>query len=475
LGLVGIRAIILLGLKGLISYWRDIGLACASIFFGIALSVTPVLFLNHSAYGRAIVSEFRAPEFRAAIGALMRVGDQHPSGYVPVSKASMNSIFANVPVAKSLSEHWPALSRGWSKHGAYLLDEDEEEIAGGWFVWAFRDAVAAAGHHHSAQSARQFYERLALEVNDACDSHTLNCRSPRDTLAPELKMDRISLFLKAIKNSLLYTATLSSPPIILPRSEGDTDQLLRWARLIGPVVVTSGVKVSGWIAHADSEPIITFGSDVHQKGREIEIFKKNEVVAALEKQGIQMSQAIRFRLLVDAQSLRHPISVKTDNDDKQHIKLNTIAPGKLPLKPPFMGYVDVVEHYEPISLSPYPLEEMRLAIVSTLTAGAHIVVPALCVTGMLGVLIYPFIWRRQQRSEWLFFLAVGAATAVVVRCGIIAYIHVTSWHAINVGYLGPSYPFVIIFAMAGSVILARALHIKHPVRKTFPKFSFFRD
>ena len=66
---------------------------------GIVLFVGPVLALNYKNYGRAIISEFRAPEFKAAVGALMRVGDVHPSGYVFVSQAAMQAVLENVPVA----------------------------------------------------------------------------------------------------------------------------------------------------------------------------------------------------------------------------------------------------------------------------------------------------------------------------------------------------------------------------------------
>lgn len=69
---------------------------------------------------------------------------------------------------------------------AFLSGEMRSEIGGAFFIWALRDAAAAAGHHRDAQSARRFYKRLAAEVNQACTQGRLDCRRARVGLAPPL-------------------------------------------------------------------------------------------------------------------------------------------------------------------------------------------------------------------------------------------------------------------------------------------------
>jgi len=63
------------------------------------------------------------------------------------------------------------------------------EIAGGWGIWAFRDAVALAGHYSDGKSAMAFYKKLAQEVNDACDRGEVDCHEAPmiNTLSPRLR------------------------------------------------------------------------------------------------------------------------------------------------------------------------------------------------------------------------------------------------------------------------------------------------
>ena len=59
---------------------------------------------------------------------------------------------------------------------------DGTQIPGGWFMWALRDAVAAAGHYSSGTAAADYYRRLANEINIACDEGRLECYGRRATM-----------------------------------------------------------------------------------------------------------------------------------------------------------------------------------------------------------------------------------------------------------------------------------------------------
>src|SRR5690606_856003 len=49
---------------------------------------------------------------------------------------------------------------------------------------ALRDAVGRAGHASNAREALAFYQRLADEVNEACDEGLLPAGPPRATMLP---------------------------------------------------------------------------------------------------------------------------------------------------------------------------------------------------------------------------------------------------------------------------------------------------
>ncbi len=461
-------AIVRMGLLGVLEKWRIVILRTFIASGAFVAIVCPVMLANHFAYGNAIVSEFRSSEFRAAMGALARVGDIHPSGYVPVPQSSLEEVFKVAPVTAGMKEHWQRVSAGWSSEGANLKPAHPHEVAGGWFAWAFRDAAAAAGHHLSASAARDFYAQLANEVNAACDEGALTCRRKRASLAPELTVERLPSLIVASWNALLYTVSMKGSQVKPARSQGDTATLMRWNQLIGPVVVDPSVDpsffISGWLANMNGyQPSIDL-TDSSIRIRDLSTSTGHDVVAHFDAQGKKGIGAVRFSMIVKCFSDDCAISVRSADGEKQTIPLDKLAEGQkgpITLHPPFVGYFDAVNavnQHIPTTLTARPLENIRLAIASSAVKFAQVVVPILVITASIGMLLYLMCWRQQQRNDWLFVLATGAATAIIVRSVIIAYIDVTSWRAINVGYLGPAYGFVIIYSIVGTSILVSILN-----------------
>ena len=124
---------------------------------------------------------------------------------------------------------------------------------------------------------------------------------------------------------------------------------------------------------------------------------------------------------------------------------------------PFWGHLDVAERHTSSSLAPRPLESFRVAIISRLVAISRVAVQLLTITATLGLLGFLIFIRRQSESDWLVILALGALAAVLTRCVIIGYIDITSWRAINTGYLGPAYVFMILYSVAGTQVLINVL------------------
>ena len=143
--------------------------------------------LNYAYYGWFGTVEFRAPEFIRAYGALQRVRPPLEIPRVPVTKASRKMIY---DVSPAFAELRPILEGkvglGWASASESVthLPAQRLEMAGGWFMWALRDAVHDAGHAHSAREALAFYARLADEVNTACDAGRLPAYPRRDSLLP---------------------------------------------------------------------------------------------------------------------------------------------------------------------------------------------------------------------------------------------------------------------------------------------------
>lgn len=419
---------------------------------GFILALSPILLLNQSHYGRAVVSEFRSPEFKAAVGALMRVGSIHPTGNVPVPQAAMQAVFESVPAASPLKEYWPAISINWSQYGdrSLMLNHDDHEILGGWFVWAFREVVAAAGFHKSAHTALDYYGSLAKEINAACDAGTLSCRYPRATLAPEITPERYGKLASSFWRSLLHAVLLKTDPIIAPVSKFDSETLKHWERIIGPIVEAplSSQTISGWIASKNGPLLIASENQSKIKIIHLQTRPGDDVVDAYEKRG-EIIHATRFILTFECPTSSCIIQASSEAGKHIDVALGSPAPGPLAQSPLYFGWLDSVNS------NANQLVKCIQTAVSTGIVITKFAVPLLCLIGSFGVLIHPFSRKGDKVSDYLFIYSLGAAVAVFARCGIVAYIDATSWSSVNTYYLGPAYGFVITYAIASTALVMR--------------------
>lgn len=457
------------GFLDVLGKWRIVILRAFIASWAFAAIVSPVILTNHFAYGNATVSEFRSSEFRSAMGALGRVGNIHPSGYVPVPQGSLEEVFRVAPVTAGVKEHWQRVGTEWSIFGSDLIPAYPTEVAGGWFAWAFRDAAAAAGHHSSASVARDFYAQLAKEVNSACDEGILTCRRQRASLAPEFTAERLPSLISASWKALLYTISMKGGEVIAARSTGEITALMRWNQLIGPVVIENVMidpskefLIGGWVANMKGyEPVITTLTD-----SPINIINRTtstgtDVIAHFEELGSKGVGAVRFSMIVKCLGEGCALSVITEDGKQQIISLNQLVKGQkgaMMLKPPFVGYFDVVDQdlqTSPSSiLSPRRFEDIRLNIASSGVKLLHVIVPIFVITATIGMLLYLMRWHQHRCCDWLFVLAAASATAVIGRSVIIAYIDISSWQAISLYYLGPAFGFVIIYSIVGTHIFS---------------------
>jgi hypothetical protein len=161
---------------------------------GISISIVsfliflfPVLSLNKNVYGRFIITELQHPAFVSAYAALTRVKHESFVQYLPVPKDVRTKIAGVSPSFASINTFLEGrIGNDWAEvtKAEAPLKNGEFDIGGLWFLWALRDAVSAAGYYRSLPETLLFYEKLANEVNRACDKKQLDCLNKRSTPLP---------------------------------------------------------------------------------------------------------------------------------------------------------------------------------------------------------------------------------------------------------------------------------------------------
>lgn len=178
----------------LIGAWREsrgvLHRMVAHLAFAFMVACMPVLTvcsLNKSHYGWFGTCEFRAPEFKDAYGAMtrVRIGPQVP--FVPVTREA-RAAMAEISPAYAEVEHQfnQGLARTWAGFSSFFtgLPAENEQIGGGWYMWALREAVSNAGHTDDAATSLDFYQRLADEINSACNSGRIPAGPSRSGFSP---------------------------------------------------------------------------------------------------------------------------------------------------------------------------------------------------------------------------------------------------------------------------------------------------
>ncbi len=195
-----------------------------------------VSLINYSKYQIFATNEIKSKAFRSAFGALNRVEHERWQRYNVVPRETRLRIYE---VSPSFAELKPflegKLGKGWARHGRFLLQgSNEGEIAGGWFMWAFRASVQAAGHYQSGESAVRFYENLADEVNRACDEGRLKAGPRRASLVPPMGSEYLKPFIEAVPLSVPIIARFKgSEPLSALRSSGPESKIAVFREISG--------------------------------------------------------------------------------------------------------------------------------------------------------------------------------------------------------------------------------------------------
>jgi len=225
-----------------------VALKAGAVALLVTLGTALVAWQNARAYGVGVITELNEPNFRAAYRSLLRAdpAGAAPRRFVSVPRAARAAAYRH---SAAFSELEPFLEgdvgRLWTSFSGIVGVDDD--IADGWFLWALRDAVAAAGHAASARDARDFYGRISSELEASFASGALPSRSVAfDFVNPD-----VALYLGSLPGSLLRVAdamrTCPNAPDGDDRVDADTLALfdrigLRRAHLTRP----SSLHVSGW-------------------------------------------------------------------------------------------------------------------------------------------------------------------------------------------------------------------------------------
>jgi hypothetical protein len=183
--------------------------------------------VNARYYGAPVSVDVKDSSFPRAYGALLRLTPAQPNPGIPVARETRLRAYAVSPAFALLQpylegpvgDRWTQVSQGELK-----LATPDQEIHGGWFQWALREAAAQAGQYRNAATADAYWAQVAAEINAACGAHRLPAGPARAGLFPRWDDSLWAPFRRSLFGAARVTGQFSDFSMQGPPSAGTPAQ-----------------------------------------------------------------------------------------------------------------------------------------------------------------------------------------------------------------------------------------------------------
>lgn len=414
------------------------------------VSVVGVAIINNAHYGVFLArSEFTAPEFKAAYGALTRVQSDTWDAHIPVTHAAREQIYAQSELFRKLRPFLEDKAKvaAWNQAGCTFYPSTCGDYAGGWFMWALRDAVAQAGFTDTATHAREFYRNLAKEVNGLCKTKQLNCTSEHSGMIPPLRWVQIQQIPNAIQSGLRLLVSLDQLDILSSNTASQAtpegrDLFLDLTRTPStpnslPHSGQHHIKVSGWFNRLNGDVRLARN---HSSGGLVKtILPSPDLVSVFHNPKLN---ANRFQLEVWCDDCTLAF---TDEAGHELVQVDPLQ-GATQGSGPYGAYA--LDSVTPMPPEPRTIGSVKLSVL-------HVLNVIVYKHGLFYANIVAFglwCWRfcSWRVIPWTigFGIASSLLLAMVVRLLLLAVIDVTSFPVfIGPGYSSAALPLMPLFTV----------------------------
>lgn len=434
--------------------WRKRLLFCVLPLIIWVVAIGIVAGINKACYGVFTTVDSRSHDFLAAYGALSRVKHPRWQPYIPVPKETRERIYK---VSPAFAELKPFLEgdcyKKWSSVSCNALSICDD-IGGGWFMWALRDAAAAAGHYTSGASAAKYYRQVAAEINTACANHSLDCGAKRASLMPPWRSEYAWPLIKTVVRAAVFLVRFEGFSAYSSLSTGWEDSLILFRDLTGgrlsPTSPPNQIQFNGWAVAMRPDSVINVSvrnADGSLADASIRLDASPDVYSYFLARGkiIPHARESRFDIITSCTE-RCYLYVRARDRLIKRIPIDGSI--KSLQTPDFCFQLDYFGPKKNILLPlQAKLNDVKVEILNRVGSAYQIVIPILIIFGLLAYASSTVhIFRKGIHSgPWV--INTSLLIAIFARLFIFSLIHVTSFFSIKTIYLSPAYPLLLTFVL----------------------------
>lgn len=166
--------------------------------------------LNYKSYRTFVTVETTSSYFKRFMSNLNSVEPSKYKPYIPVQKDVREKIYKISPTFSLLKNTLENPQNGWKTHGCNVYPSTCGDYAGGWFIYALRDAVKDAGFYENSARSRFFYESVSKDIEAGCANKIISCRKPVISLMPSSQLIDFDVLAKSFIKSINFVFRLES-------------------------------------------------------------------------------------------------------------------------------------------------------------------------------------------------------------------------------------------------------------------------
>ena len=432
---------------------QRLGLILATPLFPLACGLL-IATLNFAVYGTFTTTELTGGAFAAAFGATLRVTQQQPQRYLPMPAETRERLYRVSPAFAELRTFFEGPGgQAWKDFCLAGLTPCGQEFVGGWYLFAFREAVSSRGYYNSAPQAQAYYERLAAEVNRACASGALACGPPRQTVAPPVRREDVTYIIQSWRRAFVFLARFELPA---PLGFSQTRSYCQGRTGLVPVRDAiypcfgfedmNQTRISGWAISEVGEIEFEARTLTGQPVALAELVREDspDIVTHAARLGLQTPRAARARFRLKLNTLDEARLVMKCAGREVAV-INTSTGQVLQQAERVYLNIDAADHMTLPNRQTAPAISFRLRSLDWLQRVYQTFFPGLA--GAALVLLPWLCWRVRRDPDKRAFAVLGlmCLLALLTRLSLLALIDATSFLAININYLAPVYPILIGF------------------------------
>jgi hypothetical protein len=414
-----------------------------AIWFVLIFSVSLINLHNYGVFAK---SEFDSRVFKSAYGSLTRVEPPEWKPFTLVPKRTRKEIYK---VSPSFAELKPflegALGEFWAKNGNHT-EQNQGEILGGWFVWAFRHAVAEAGYYSSGKFPREYYLRLTNEIDEACANGELECLPKRSSITPPWHRRYLKpLLVRSFQGVEFMAGFKGISPYTSISQEGFASSLFQDITRESFSGANQKLVVRGW-AFSETSPIslLIAATDGTPVLSTIEFKPSMEVYNQFRAQGLDIPTARSAEFIIQTPCIEFCfLEVYSVGELLERVPL--VDDG---MKVDSEGLHVAIEsiHTEVALPERAASDAFKTRILNNITSIYQLFTPPLALISLIGYTIYLIngAFKKKIRSTY-WVITTALLVGIFVRILIFAFIDITSFPGITARYLSPIYPFLMVF------------------------------